>query len=138
MRALPVACLVLLTAAAGIAVAQAPTTTANGVYTAAQAERGNAAYQQSCAVCHGGVLQGEEENPPLSGRHFNTSWGGKPVSALYGFINSQMPLGQPGSVGTAAEADIVAYILQVNKFPAGQAELPPDSNVMGTITINKQ
>lgn len=136
MRLLALSSLLLLTA--GVATAQPPKTTADGVYTAAQAERGNAAYQQSCAVCHGGVLQGEEENPPLSGKHFDARWGGKPLSALYGFINSQMPLGQPGSLGTAAEADIVAYILQVNKFPAGQAELPPDSNVQGAITINKQ
>lgn len=136
MRAPALFCVLLLTA--GVAMAQPARNASDGIYTAAQADRGNAAYQQSCAVCHGGVLQGEEENPPLSGKHFDTRWGGKPVSALYGFINSQMPLGAAGSLGTATEADIVAYILQVNKFPAGQAELPPDSNIQGTITINKQ
>jgi len=109
-----------------------------GVYTTAQAERGNALYQANCAVCHGGALQGEEENPPLSGKHFNTSWGGKPVADLYNFISSQMPLGQPGALGSQGNADVIAYILAVNRFPAGAKELPPDTNVLGTIAVDKR
>ncbi len=120
------------------AVAQPPAMASGGVYTAAQAERGNALYQNNCAACHGGALQGEEENPPLSGKHFNASWGGKPVADLYNFIGSQMPLGQPGALGSQGNADVIAYILAVNRFPAGAKELPPDSNVLGTITVDKR
>jgi cytochrome c len=122
----------------GLAQAQAAKTAADGVYTAAQAARGNTLYQTNCAVCHGGSLQGEDENPSLSGKHFSTRWGGQPVSALFGFINTQMPLGQPGALGAQGNIDIVAYILSVNKFAAGQTELPADPKVLRTITINKQ
>ena len=130
--------LVFLGASAGAALAQPATHTAqDGVFTSAQADRGDALYQNNCAACHGGSLQGEEENPSLSGKHFFTRWGGLPVSAIYGFINTQMPLGQPGALGVQADADIVAYILSVNKFPAGQTELPADNNALKAITINK-
>ena len=130
--------LVFFGVSTGTSLAQPAAHTAqDGVFTDAQANRGNALYQDNCASCHGGSLQGEEENPPLSGKHFSSRWGGLPVSAIYGFINTQMPLGQPGSLGVQADADIVAYILSVNKFPAGQAELPADNNALNAVTINK-
>jgi cytochrome c len=129
--------LFLMVSSDEMAIAQGAITAANGVYTAAQADRGNALFQDNCAACHGGSLQGEEENPPLSGKHFASRWGGLPISAIYGFINTQMPLGQPGALGVQADADIVAYILSVNKFPAGQTELPADNNILKTVTINK-
>lgn len=130
--------LVFLGASAGAVLAQPAARTAqDGVFTEAQANRGNALYQDNCAACHGGSLQGEEENPPLSGKHFSSHWGGLPVSALYNFINTQMPLGQPGSLGAQGDADVVAYILSVNKFPAGQTELAADNNALKAITINK-
>jgi len=122
------------------AMAQPPATASasSGIYTAAQAERGNNLYQNNCAACHGGSLQGEDENPPLSGNHFNTSWGGKPLADFYNFISSQMPLGQPGALGSQGNADVIAYILAANKFPAGAKELPPDANILGTITVDKR
>jgi S-disulfanyl-L-cysteine oxidoreductase SoxD len=136
--------LLLSLAAGGIAMAQtapsaapAAKTAADGIYTDAQASRGNDLYQNNCASCHGGSLQGEEENPPLSGNHFFTRFGGMPVSALFGFINTQMPLGQPGALGAQGNADVTAYILQTNKFPAGQSELPADMPSLRTMTINK-
>jgi len=130
--------LVFLGACAGAALAQPAARTAqDGVFTDTQANRGDALYQDNCAACHGGSLQGEDENPPLSGKHFSSRWGGLPVSAIYGFINTQMPLGQPGSLGVQSDADVVAYILSVNKFPAGQTELPADNNALKAITINK-
>lgn len=130
--------LLLAAAFAGSAEAQMAKTAADGVYTDAQASRGNDLYQNNCASCHGGSLQGEEENPPLSGNHFFNRFGGMPVSALYGFINTQMPLGQAGALGAQGNADVTAYILSVNKFPAGQTELPADLPTLRTITINKQ
>jgi cytochrome c len=134
------ACIILV-AAAGAAAAQDTSparTAADGIYTAAQADRGNTLYQNSCASCHGGALQGEEENPPLEGRHFFSRWGGLPASALFGFINTQMPLGQAGALGAQGNADVTAYILQTNKFPAGASELPADNAALRSITINKQ
>ncbi len=133
------ACIILLLTVGITAVtcAQTAKTAMDGIYTGAQAARGGALYQDNCSACHGGSLQGEEENPALSGRRFATHWGGLPMSALYGFINTQMPLGQPGSLGAQANIDIVAYILSVNKFPAGQTELPADAEILSAIIVNK-
>lgn len=118
--------------------AQPAKTAADGIFTAAQATRGGTFYQDSCAACHGGALQGEEENPPLSGNRFSARWGNLPASALFNFINTQMPLGQPGMLGMQGAVDVTAYILSINKFPAGDTELPTDAKVLSTITINKQ
>ena len=134
----------LFLAATQACVAQAPAaaplpgSAASGVYTAAQADRGNTLYQNNCATCHGGSLQGEDENPPLSGKHFNAHWGGQPLSALFGFINTQMPLGQAGALGAQGNADVTAYILSVNEYPAGSAELVPDIKSLRAILIDKK
>lgn len=107
-----------------------------GVFTDVQAARGKALYFDSCSTCHGGALQGEEDSPALAGKHFFGRWGGRPLSGLYGFINTQMPLGQPGSLGAAGAADIVAYILSVNKYPAGTEALPADATLLRSITVD--
>lgn len=108
----------------------------SGVFTEAQAARGRALYFDSCSTCHGGALQGEEDSPALAGKHFASRWGGRSLSGLYGFINTQMPLGQPGSLGAAGAADVVAYILFVNKYPAGSDELSADVKSLRSITVD--
>ncbi len=107
----------------------------DGIFTQAQADRGKALYLDNCMSCHGDGLQGGEDSPPLSGQPFLKKWGGLSVGALYGFVNTQMPLGQPGSLGAAGSADIVAYILYSNKIPAGQNELPADGKILSGIKI---
>lgn len=111
----------------------AKTAATQGVYTPEQARRGENLYFENCAVCHGGALQGLEENPPLSGRLFVKKWTGGPLAALYGYINTQMPLGQPGVLGAAGTADVVAYILSGNGFVAGTKELPADIKALRNI-----
>lgn len=127
----------LLLAANLCATAQDKRTAADGVFTAAQAARGKTAYFNECVACHGGELQGEEDNPPLTGKPFIDHWGGKPVSGLFGFINRMMPPGNGGSLGANGDADVLAYILSQNGFPAGAAELPTDPKILSTVTINK-
>jgi mono/diheme cytochrome c family protein len=107
----------------------------DGIYTQAQAARGKALYLDNCAACHGVQLLGGEDSPPLAGAPFISKWGKLPLSALYGLTNTTMPLGAAGSLGAAGNADIVAYILAYNGFPAGQNELPPDAKVLADITI---
>ncbi len=96
----------------------------DGVYTAGQVGRGDTLFQANCSACHGGSLQGGE-GPPLTGQDFLKTWQDRPLAALYDFINTQMPLGQPGMLGAQGTADVIALILSANKYPAGQAELPP-------------
>lgn len=46
----------------------------DGVYSQAQARRGEAAYSKSCAGCHGAELMGADTAPSLTGPEFNAGW----------------------------------------------------------------
>jgi hypothetical protein len=46
-----------------------------------------------------------------------------------------MPQDKPGSLGRQQAADLVAYMLSVNKAPAGQTELPGDADLLKAIAI---
>ena len=105
--------------------AQQPTTVNQGVYTQAQASRGQAVYKDRCASCHGNALQGVN-GPPLAGDDFLAGWNGQPVSELFGKIKNTMPQDDPGKLTAQQAADTLAFILQTAKFPAGRAELGAD------------
>jgi quinoprotein glucose dehydrogenase len=105
------------------------------VYTSAQATRGQAAYQESCSVCHGDGLRGTDEGPALAGRVFEQHWFEDSVKNLFTKIQTRMPADAPGSLADAAYLDIVAYLLQANGFPAGETELPVDVDSLARIRI---
>ncbi len=105
----------------------------DGVYTSTQAERGQFIYKDRCATCHGATLGGAQA-PPLAGEEFNRNWGG-PVSELANKIQSTMPANDPGKLTRQQAADILAYMLQVGKYPAGQTELGADDAVLKQITF---
>ena len=94
----------------------------DGVYTDTQAERGGVLFQQQCGRCHGANLAGTFETPPLVGR-FKPYWSGATLDALFDYVATAMPLDRPGSLSRAANADILAFILKGNGFPAGTKEL---------------
>src|SRR6188768_3805696 len=70
--------------------AQAPRTVQDGVFSDAQATRGQALYAQRCAGCHGPALAGAQA-PPLAGREFTFKWRKEPLSALFIKIRYTMP-----------------------------------------------
>jgi len=53
-------------------------TVTEGVYSAAQAERGQEVYRSQCNECHGNALQGGS-GPPLTGERFSSNWSGRPL-----------------------------------------------------------
>jgi mono/diheme cytochrome c family protein len=95
-------------------------------FTAEQAAAGKAAYDSNCAVCHGSTLTNGTFAPPLAGGAFKTAWSGRAVRALYD-KGKTMPPAAPGSLPSAAYANILAYILDVNGARAGQTSLKPDN-----------
>lgn len=105
----------------------------DGIYSAAQAERGRAAFGEHCAECHGQNLQGGVEGPSLVGDKFWTDWKESTVDSLLGFVSKNMPFDDAGSLaGTLSAnmyADLVAHILNSNGFPVGQNDLSAASAV---------
>jgi mono/diheme cytochrome c family protein len=104
-----------------------------GVYTAAQAGRGQALYAERCASCHGPTLGGAQ-GPPLVGDQFVRTWSG-PLSELVSKIQNTMPANDPGKLTGQQSADVVAYLLQAGKFVAGQAELGVDDAALKAILL---
>ena len=111
-------------------------TAKEGVFSAAQAKRGEGVYQEQCAACHGGDLSGGGA-PGLAGGDFLGFWDKTPVADLVEKIATSMPATAPGSLTRAQAADLTSFILLSNKFPAGEAELGSDADVLKTITIVK-
>jgi len=107
-------------------------TVRQGVYTEAQATRGQAIYKDRCASCHGDGLAGRM-GPSLTGDAFLTVWSQEPLFELAGKIRNTMPQTDPGSLTWQQTADLVAYILQVGKFPAGRSELRGDEQALKEI-----
>lgn len=107
----------------------------DGVYTQEQAQRGQSFYNQYCMACHGGSLTGGEQAPPLAGGEFLANWNGLTVGDLFDRIRTSMPLNNPQSLNRETNAAILSYILSVNRFPNGQAELPSRSEVLKLIRL---
>lgn len=105
------------------------------LYTAAQAARGHALYDQQCALCHGAGLEGVEMAPSLAGADFMERWTGQPVGDLFERIRATMPKNKPGSLSREENADITAYLLSVNQFPAGSSELPSETQALNRLRI---
>jgi quinoprotein glucose dehydrogenase len=106
--------------------AQSSASVNEGIYTAAQADRGKAVYAMNCAGCHGEKAEGGNAGPTLSGPDFTNGYKDGNASALYGKISMDMPSSAPGSLNPEQYADVLAYLLSVNKYPAGQTEIPKD------------
>jgi mono/diheme cytochrome c family protein len=102
--------------------AQAPRTLQDGVFTDAQAARGQALYAQRCAGCHGPALAGAQA-PALAGDAFAGKWRTEPLSALFIKIRYTMPPPAPSQLTDAQGVDLVAHLLKSNGFPAGKTEL---------------
>lgn len=110
----------------------------DGVYTAAQSKRGQPLYNQNCSVCHGDTLTGGEMAPPLTGGDFLSNWNGLTAGDLFERIRTSMPASDPGKLSREVNADILAYILSVNQFPAGNAELDRRTEYLKQIRIDAQ
>jgi mono/diheme cytochrome c family protein len=120
MRA--IVALFVLSLSISAAAGQPPRSIASGVYSASQAERGGALYRSKCGDCHGKAMDGLV-GPPLAGDGFLANWSARPLADLVDRIQRTMPFERPGSLSRQESADLLAYILQAGKFPAGPAEL---------------
>jgi mono/diheme cytochrome c family protein len=131
----------LLTGLALAATVQAQSTSRSvwdGIYNAEQAARGEAQYNARCGACHGVTLNGTGEAPGLSGGEFVSHYDQLTIADLFDRVRTTMPQNDPGSMSRDEYADVVAFLLKSNGFPAGTAPLDRRSEVMATIGIQAQ
>lgn len=129
MRCVLIACGLLLAATLGVAAKQPTRSVKDGVYTAEQSGRGEALFRGTCASCHAPNRFTDDL--------FYLSFAGKPLFEMYDVISDTMPEDNPGSLKPQQYADVISYLLKLNKFPEGQDELPPTKEVLLTIKMEK-
>jgi len=115
--------------------AQAAASVWDGVYTDAQAKRGEAIYYERCAGCHGPELEGGDMTPALTGGTFTSNWNDLSVGDLFERIRVTMPLDRPRTLSRQQSADVLAFLLKANRWPAGDAELPRELEPLKEIRI---
>jgi alcohol dehydrogenase (cytochrome c) len=98
---------------------------AGSVFTAAQAQAGEAAYAQQCAGCHGADFRGGGDAPPVAGVDFRAKWGPRAINELFTYLVQTMPPTSPGVLGEAGTLNVTAYLLQINGAVAGAQPLTP-------------
>jgi mono/diheme cytochrome c family protein len=101
--------------------------TKSGVYTDAQATKGEDTYMNICVSCHPAGT--------YTGSSFKTTWGGRPLADLFEFISTKMPEDDPGSLKPEQYAAVIAYMLKINKLPSGKADLPDDVAALKLIKL---
>jgi S-disulfanyl-L-cysteine oxidoreductase SoxD len=117
----------------GGAEAQTASSVWDGIYTETQAVRGADGYGQHCAACHGASLTGTGEAPALEGAQFVSDFNGETVGDLFDRIRTSMPQDNPASLSRDQYADILAFLLKANNFPAGAKELDRRSEYLKAI-----
>jgi mono/diheme cytochrome c family protein len=133
----------LLPASAGIlilsvmhAAGAQPQTIWSGVYSEGQAYRGEKIADTTCIGCHGPRLDGGDSGPKLVGEEFIANWSSQPVAVLFDWVREAMPPDAPGTLSRNDTAAVLAYILKLNKIPAGKQDLSTDPELLGRITIS--
>jgi S-disulfanyl-L-cysteine oxidoreductase SoxD len=107
----------------------------DGVYSDAQAARGAALYADGCASCHAPDLSGMDQAPPLVGADFLTEWNDLSVNDVFERIRVSMPADKPGSLDRQQVADVLAFVLNKNSYPAGQSDLPATEDALKAIKL---
>ena len=107
----------------------------SGVYSEAQAYRGEKVADTTCIGCHGPKLDGGDSGPKLVGETFLANWSSQSVGVMFDWIREAMPAEAPGTLSKEETAAVVAYILKLNKMPPGKLDLSTERAVLDRINI---
>ena len=99
---------------------QADPTTADGIFTAAQADRGEALFRSTCSECH--------DSADWTETGFKGRWEDQSVYQLWYYENERMPYDNPWSLSRQQTTDVLTYIFQLNGLPTGDSELATDDD----------
>jgi mono/diheme cytochrome c family protein len=128
-RFLPVFLASVVVLGSAIGAAQPSKSVNDGVFTAEQAARGEQIFKGKCGSCHyPGRFTGEDLFKP---------WAGKPLAELFSVMRESMPEDNPGTLPAQEYGDVVAYFLQLNKFPPGADELIGTDEAMAAILFER-
>lgn len=103
-----------------------PRTINDAIYTDEQAEVGEKLYAEHCLACH----DKKYFRPVLK------AWEGQPLGLLYTVMSASMPESNPGALPRKDYVDILAYILSLNRYPAGESELDYKDGTLDGIVIS--
>ena len=116
----------------------------DGVFTEAQAKRGQTVYPGSCGTCHGRRLNGAPDDPdmrstpPLARAKFLRDWEGRSLATLFEYTRARMPESNPGSLTDEEYVDVIAYMLSFGGMPAGDDDLRPDPSSLARTVIEQR
>ena len=128
MKSICKALITLLVSLGATAALAEPRTINDGVFTEEQVERGEELYKTHCLTCH-------------DTRYFRPvlrRWEGQPLGVLYMVMITSMPESNPGVLPLDEYADILAYILSLSRYDAGDSALPSTPEALNEITIAKR
>lgn len=109
----------------------------DAVYTEEQASSGATLYDEQCVSCHGSIRQLVPEMATLLADHtFRARWSERSLGELFELIQVEMPQDAPGSLTVDETSQLLAFILQGNRRPAGEHELSRDIEVLKTMPFD--
>lgn len=102
-----------------------PRTINEAIYSRAQSEVGEQLYKEHCLICH----DKKYFRPVLK------AWDGRSLELFFTVMSASMPESNPGALLEKEYVDILAYILSLSRYPAGDTELDYKDGVLNEITI---
>ena len=100
-------------------------TLGDGVYSDKQLESGERLYKQHCLACH---------DKKYFGPVFK-AWQGQTLDVLFLTMATTMPEANPGMLYDEEYADVLAYILALNRYPSGTGPLTGDTSRLAAVRI---
>lgn len=107
------------------------------LYTTKQAKAGKRLFNNKCVACHGENLQGKSA-PSVAGKDFLqvANRNGWTLQDLRNVVVYNMPFNNPGTLSKHQYADVLAYLLAANCYPAGNRPFPKDgSDALGKLNV---
>jgi len=101
----------------------------SGSFSADQAARGEAVFQNTCAACH--------EPDFHTGEAFMFSWKGRTLLDYFKLVKSTMPEDNPAGLPDDDYVRVIAYILKRNGYTAGTDSLRADSLALKRVRIGE-
>ena len=112
----------------GPAAQDAQRTIRDGVFSPAQAARGERLFESICINCHE-MAEFTGPDAYLEGVE------GKPLWDTFEYVWSEMPEDDPSSLNPEDYAAVLAYIFSVYGMPTGETDLAVDRDSLRAITI---